>query len=65
MSADGAPGGCIPGLFVVDLGFLVCRLEDPRVLGVIWGGSERGLCPPCMGCVCGSLLLVCCQDICL
>ena len=56
MSVDGAPGGCIPGWFVVDLGCLVCRLEDPRVLGVIWGVAEvRG---GCVLSVCGAFVEV-------
>ena len=52
MSVGGAPGGCILRWFVVDLGCLVYRLEDPRVLGVIWGVVERGLCPLHLWCVC-------------
>ena len=34
VSACGVPGGCIPVLFVVVLGCFVCRLVDPRVLGL-------------------------------
>ncbi len=52
MSAGGAPEGCIPGWFVVDLGCLACRLDDPRALGVIWGVGESELCPLRLGCVC-------------
>ena len=42
MSAVWVPGGCIPERFVVDLGCLVCGLEDPRALGVILGEVRNG-----------------------
>ena len=52
MSDGSVPGGCILECFVVDLGCLVCRLEDLRALGVILGGGEKWACPSCMVCVC-------------
>jgi len=52
MSDGGAPGGCIPEWFVVDLGCLVYRREDPCTLGVRLGGGEKGSYPPCLLCIC-------------
>ena len=52
MCGGSTPGGCIPEWFVDDHGCSACRLEDPRVLGVILEGGEKGSCSPCLECVC-------------
>ena len=45
MSACGVPGGYILVLRVAVLGCLVCRLANPRVLGVGLGGDVMELFP--------------------